>query len=345
MPIPVVRKRTENRNDPGGNDHAGRAGVAEGEHPEPEGNPARGCAADAEAGGRTAGNQEERNVASVSRDESYSELEVTKADTSVAHSARIWDYWLGGKDHFRADRVVGDAVLEAAPYVRDATRAGRAFLTSVVHHLTRDLGVRQFLDIGIGLPASSNTHEVAQKAAPESRIVYVDNDPIVLAHARALLTSTPEGVTAYIDADVRDTGRILTLAAKTLDFSQPVAVMLLGILLFVPDADDPWAITAQLMNALPAGSYLAVSHDASDIRAESAATASSRYNQHAPAAMRLRTAAEFSRFFDGLELTGPGVVPVNHWQPGPPPGTQEEEALPAYAALARKPRPASQPAG
>jgi hypothetical protein len=344
VPIPVARNRTENRNGPGGNDHAVRAGLAEGEHPEPERDPARGCAADAEAGWRTAGNQEERNVASVSRDESYSELGVAKADTSVAHSARIWDYWLGGKDHFTADRVVGDAVLEAAPYVRDATRAGRAFLASVVHHLTRDLGVRQFLDIGIGLPAASNTHEVAQEAAPESRIVYVDNDPIVLAHARALLTSTPEGVTACIDADVRDTGRILTLAAKTLDFSQPVAVMLLGILLFVPDAHGPWAITAQLMDALPPGSYLAASHDASDIRAESGATASSRYNQRAPTAMRLRTAAEFSRFFDGLELIDPGVVPVNHWQPGPPPDTQMEEALPAYAALARKPHPASQPA-
>lgn len=319
-----------------------RAPGCRGKHPNQDETP--GCAADAEAGWRTAGNQEERNVASVSRDESCAaaaeELEARKADTSVAHSARIWDYWLGGKDHFSADRVVGDAVLEAAPYVRDATRAGRAFLAEVVHHLTRDLGVRQFLDIGIGLPAASNTHEVAQRVAPESRIVYVDNDPIVLAHARALLTSAPEGVTACIDADVRDADKILTLAAKTLDFSQPVAVMLLGILLFIPDADDPWAITAQLMDALPAGSYLAVSHDASDILAESAATASSRYNQHAPTAMRLRTAAEFSRFFDGLELIDPGVVPVNHWVPGPP-GTQKEEALPVYAALARKPHPAS----
>jgi hypothetical protein len=235
-------------------------------------------------------------------------------------------------------------VLEAAPYVRDAARAGRAFLACVVHHLTRNLGVRQFIDIGTGFPAASSTHEVAQKAAPESRIVYVDNDPIVLAHARALLTSTPEGITAFIDADARDTGKILTHAAKTLDFSQPVAVMLLSILPFIPDADDPWAITAQLMAALPPGSYLAVSHDASDIQAESAVAASSRYNQHAPTAMRLRNAAEFSRFFDGLELLDPSVMPVNHWQPGPPPGTRKEEALPAYAALARKPHPTSQPA-
>jgi hypothetical protein len=273
------------------------------------------------------------------------ELETAEGSTSVAHSARIWDYWLGGKDNFSADRVAGDAVLEAAPYVRDIARADRAFLADAVHHLTRDLGVRQFLDIGVGLPAAGSTHEVAQKSAPESRIVYVDNDPIVLAHARALLTGTPEGVTACIDADARDTGKILTLASKTLDFSQPVAVMLLGTLLFIPDADAPWAITAQLMDGLPAGSYLAVSHGSSDIRAESAATASSRYNQHAPTAMRLRTAAEFSRFFGGLEFIDPGVVPVNHWQPGPPPDTQKEEALPAYAALARKPHPASQPAG
>jgi hypothetical protein len=287
-------------------------------------------------------------VASVSRDESCAaaaeELEATEANTSVAHSARIWDYWLGGKDNFSADRVAGDAVLEAAPYVRDIARADRAFLGCVVNHLTRDLGVRQFLDIGAGLPAAGSTHEVAQKAAPESRIAYVDNDPIVLAHFRALLTGTPEGITACIDADARDTGKILTLAAKTLDFSQPVAVMLLGILLLIPDADAPWAITARLMDALPAGSYLAVSHGASDIRTESGAAASSRYNQHTPTSMRLRSAAEFSRFFGGLELIEPGVMPVNHWQPGPPPDTQKEEALPAYAALARKPRPASQSA-
>jgi O-methyltransferase involved in polyketide biosynthesis len=288
-------------------------------------------------------------VASVSGDESRAaaadeQLEATGVDTLVAHPARIWDYWLGGKDNFAADRVAGDAVLDAAPYVRDIARADRAFLADVVHHLAAELGIRQFLDIGTGLPAAGNTHEVAQKAAPESRIVYVDNDPIVLAHARALLTGTPEGVTAYIRADARDTGKILTLAAKTLDFSQPVAVMLLGVLLFIPDADDPWAIPAQLMDALPPGSYLAVSHGASDIRAESAAAASSRYNEHTPTAMRLRTAAEFSRFFDGLELVAPGVAAVNHWQPGQPPDTQKEEALPAYAALGRKPQPASQPA-
>jgi SAM-dependent methyltransferase len=258
-------------------------------------------------------------------------------DTSVAHPARIWDYWLGGKDNYAADRAAGDHVLEAAPVVRGIARADRAFLASVVHHLVTSLGIRQFLDIGTGLPTVSNTHEVAQKAAPESRIVYVDNDPVVLAHARALLTSDPKGATAYIDADARDTGRILAAATETLDFSQPVAVMLLGILLFIPDKDDPWAITAQLMDAVPPGSYLAVSHGASDIQARDVAIAGSRYNKHSAVPLRLRTRAEFTRFFDGLELAAPGVVPINHWQPAPPPDSQLKKALPAYAALGRKP--------
>jgi hypothetical protein len=285
--------------------------------------------------------QEERNVGASSGGEARAEVPVEEAatngfDLSVAHPARIWDYWLGGKDNFAVDRAAAEQVREAMPLVLDVARADRAFLASVVRHLAADLGIRQFLDIGTGLPTADNTHEVAQQAAPESRIVYVDNDPIVLAHARALLTSDPKGATAYIDADARDTGRIVTAAARTLDFSQPVAVLLLGILLFIPDADDPWAITAQLMDTVTPGSYLAISHGASDIQAEAAASASSRYNQHSAAAMRLRTRAEFTRFFDGLELAAPGVVPINQWQPGPPPASQQEEALPAYAALARK---------
>jgi hypothetical protein len=258
-------------------------------------------------------------------------------DTSVAHPARIWDYLLGGKGNFAADRAAADHVIEATPVVVSVARADRAFLASVVHHLAADLGIRQFLDIGTGLPTANNTHEVAQKAAPESRVVYVDNDPIVLAHARALLTSNPRGATAYIDADARDTSAILTTAAKTLDFSQPVAVMLLGILLFIPDGDDPWAITTQLMDAVPPGSYLAISHGASDIQAQAVATASSRYNEHSAVAMRLRTRPEFTRFFDGLDLVPPGVAPINHWQPRPRPHQPHGAALPAYAALGRKP--------
>jgi hypothetical protein len=253
-------------------------------------------------------------------------------DSSVAHPARVWDYWLGGKNHYAADRAAGDHVLQAAPVVREVARADRAFLASAVHHLVANLGIRQFLDIGTGLPAAGNTHEVA----------YVDNDPVVLAHARALLISDPEGATAYIDADARDTGKILAQAAQTLDFTRPAAVMLLGILLFIPDADDPWAVTAELMDAVPAGSYLAVSHGASDIRAGQVATAGSRYNEHSAVPMRLRTREEFTRFLDGLELAVPGVVPVNHWHPGPPPGTRKKAALPAYAALGRKP---AQPRG
>jgi hypothetical protein len=262
-------------------------------------------------------------------------------DTSVAHPARIWNYWLGGKDNYAADRAAGDYVLQVAPVVRDVAQADRAFLASAVRHLVTDRGIRQFLDIGTGLPTASNTHEVAQQAAPESRVVYVDNDPIVLAHARALLTSTPEGATAYIDADARDTGKIIAQAAETLDFTRPVAVMLLGILLFIPDADDPWAVTAELIDAVPPGSYLAVSHGASDIRAGQVAPAGSRYNEHSAVAMQLRTRAEFTRFFDGLELAAPGVIPINRWHPGPPPETHEDEALPAYAALGRKPAQAA----
>jgi hypothetical protein len=257
-------------------------------------------------------------------------------DTTAAHPARIWDYWLGGKDNFAADREAAEKVLEVTPVVAQVARADRAFLARVVGHLAADLGIRQFLDIGTGLPTASNTHEVAQGVAPESRIVYVDNDPIVLAHARALLTSDPRGATAYIDADARDIGTILAGAADILDFSQPVAVLLLGILLFIPDQDDPYAITSRLMDALPAGSYLAISHGASDILADSVAKASGRYNQRSAVAMRLRTQAEVARFFDGLDVAGPGVVPLNHWNPGP--GVSDNEAaLPAYGALGRKP--------
>jgi hypothetical protein len=270
---------------------------------------------------------------------------VNAFDSSVAHPARIWDYWLGGKNHYAADRAAGDHVLQVAPVVREVARSDRAFLTSVVHHLVADLGIRQFLDIGTGLPTADNTHEVAQQAAPESRVVYVDNDPVVLAHARALLIGAPEGATAYINADARDTGKIITQAAETLDFTRPVAVMLLGILLFIPDTDDPWAITAELMDAVPPGSYLAVSHGASDIQAEDVAIAGSRYNEHSVVAMQLRTREEFTRFFDGLELAAPGAVPINHWHPGSPPGTRKEAALPAYAALGRKPAPADEDSG
>jgi hypothetical protein len=255
-------------------------------------------------------------------------------DTSVAHPARIWDYWLGGKDNFAADREAAERVLEVSPVVANVARADRGFLARVVHHLAADLGIRQFLDIGTGLPTANNTHEVAQRTAPESRIVYVDNDPIVLAHARALLTTDARGATAYTEADARDTDTILAAAAQTLDLSQPVAVLLLGILLFIPDSDDPFSITARLMAAAAPGSYLAISHGAIDIQAESVARARGRYNERSAVPLRLRTHDEVARFFDGLEITEPGIVPLNQWQPGQlGPGA----ALPAYAGLGRKP--------
>ena len=182
-----------------------------------------------------------------------------KIDTSVPHSARVWNYWLGGKDNYPVDRMVGDQVMEMFPDITRLARADRAFLGRAVQFLVGEAGIRQFLDVGTGLPTANNTHQVAQSIAPESRIVYVDNDPLVLVHARALLTSTPEGACDYIDADLRHTDKILAEAAKTLDFSQPVALMLLGIMGQVPDSDDPRAIIKRLMNPMPSGSYLALS--------------------------------------------------------------------------------------
>ena len=257
-------------------------------------------------------------------------------DTGIAHPARIWDVFLGGKDNFAADRAAAEGVLAASPVVAQVARADRAFLASVVNHLVSEAGIRQFLDIGTGLPTASNTHEVAQRAAPESRIVYVDNDPIVLAHARALLTSDPRGATAYIDADLRDTGAILAEAARTLDFTQPVAILLLGILPFIPEADEPHLLTARLMAAVPPGSYLAISHGASDIQVASVTEANRRYNERSAVALNLRTKAEVTRMLGDLELVSPGVVPLDHWQPGQP-AAPDDGGLPAYGALGRKP--------
>ncbi len=237
-------------------------------------------------------------------------------DTSVAHSARVHDYWLGGKDNFAADRAAGDAVIEAYPGIVMSVRANRAFLARAVRFLAAEAGIRQFLDIGTGIPASNNTHEVAQSVAPDCRVVYVDYDPVVLTHARALLTSTPEGVTDYIDADLRDPEEILQQAARTLDFSRPVAVMLIAIMHLIVDADDPYGIVGRLMAAVPAGSYLVLSQVASDIEAERMAEAAKRYNRLAHETQRHRSHDEVARFFDGLELIEPGLVPVQQWRPG-----------------------------
>jgi hypothetical protein len=238
-------------------------------------------------------------------------------DTTVAHSARVHDYWLGGKDNYAADRAAGDAVIAAYPGIVASVRANRAFLARVVRFLAAEAGIRQFLDIGTGIPAVNNTHEVAQSVATDSRVVYVDYDPVVLAHARALLTSSPEGATDYLDADLRDPGTILAGAARTLDFSRPVAVMLIAIMHLIVDADDPYGIVATLLAAVPPGSYLVLSQVASDIQAEQMAEAARRYNRLAHETQRHRTHDEVARFFDGLDLLDPGVVPVQKWRPTP----------------------------
>ncbi len=254
-------------------------------------------------------------------------------DTSVAHPARVYDYWLGGKDNFAVDRKAAEEVLRARPAIRLNVRANRAFLARSVRYLAGEAGIRQFLDIGTGIPSANNTHEVAQSVTPDARVVYVDNDPIVLAHARALLTSA-SGVTAYIDADLRDTASILAQAAGTLDFTQPVAVMLIAVLHLIPDADDPWGIVASLMRAVPSGSYLVISHPASDVEAPSAAQAASRYNELVASPMQRRSKDEVARFFAGLDIVEPGVVQLHQWRPAP-----GDPAAPAsgYGAMARKP--------
>jgi O-methyltransferase involved in polyketide biosynthesis len=233
----------------------------------------------------------------------------------MAHPARVYDYWLGGKDNFAADRIAGEATIAAYPAIRASARANRAFLARSVRFLAAEEGIRQFLDIGTGLPTASNTHEVAQSVAPESRIVYVDNDPLVLSHARALLTSSPEGVTAYLDADLRDTDTIIEQAADTLDFTRPVAIMLLAILHYVPDLDEAQRIVARLVGAVPSGSYLAISHAASDISPEEMAEMIRRMNEHLAEGNHVgRTREVVAEFFDGLEVLEPGVVKVTQWR-------------------------------
>jgi hypothetical protein len=263
------------------------------------------------------------------------EGESASFDTSVAHLARVYDYWLGGKDNFAADRLAAEQAIQDYPDIVFSVRANRAFLARTVRYLARDAGIRQFLDIGTGIPSSNNAHEVAQSVAPDCRVVYVDNDPVVLAHARALLDSSPQGVTNYIDADLRDTEKILDAAARTLDFSRPVAVMLMAILQVIDDADDPRGIVAKLLGAVPAGSHLALSHPASDIEVEAQGTMARRLNQLMAEKVSLRSQAEVARFLDGLEVIEPGVVRVQAWRPD----TEEEKNSPAalWGGVGRKP--------
>jgi hypothetical protein len=255
-------------------------------------------------------------------------------DTGIPHPARVYDYFLGGEDNYEADREAGDQVIAAQPSVLPAVRANRAFLRRAVRYLAGEAGIRQFLDIGTGLPTNENTHQIAQQLAPESRIVYVDNDPIVLAHARALLDSSAEGATTYLQADARDPEKILREAAGTLDFSQPVGVMMLAVMHFIPDSDDPPAIVSRLMDAVPPGSYLTVSEATRDIDTERITQAAGAFNNQRVAAQFVpRTHAEILRYFAGLELVEPGLVPLPEWRGLAKP----TEWIPAYGGVARKP--------
>jgi hypothetical protein len=257
-----------------------------------------------------------------------------KIDTNVAHIARVYDYWLGGKDNFTVDREVGEKVLAIHPETVLSVQANRKFLARSVRHLAAAEGIRQFLDVGTGLPSASNTHEVAQAAIPQARVVYVDNDPIVLAHARALLTSSPEGATGYLDADIRDAGQILAGAARLLDFGRPVGVMLVAVLHMLRDAEDPRAIVGRLMAAVPAGSFLVISHLASDIEQETMAELGRRLNESMTQQFTLRTRAQVTAFFDGLTLLDPGVVRTHEWHPD----SAEDAKTPGvlWAGVARK---------
>jgi SAM-dependent methyltransferase len=274
------------------------------------------------------GSQEERTSSAATDRKAF--------NTSVANPARIWNYWLGGKDHFEVDRAAAEKVLEVLPSMRLLARLARRQLIDAVRLLAGSYGIRQFLDIGTGLPTADNTHEIAQRAAPEARIVYVDNDPVVISHARALLTSSPEGSTDYLHADLRDPATVLTGAARTLDFRQPVAILLIGVLHFVPDAADPYGIVARLIDATAAGSYLVIGHGASDIRADAVPEMTRRYNERSSAPITLRTRDQVARFFDGVELVGPGLVPLSQWWPPDQVDAGAASGVIGYCGMARK---------
>ncbi|MFD5747598.1 SAM-dependent methyltransferase [Streptomyces sp. NPDC127033] len=255
-----------------------------------------------------------------------------RIDTGKPHSARFWNYFVGGKDNYEVDRAVGDHIKEIFPGLVDVARTSRHFLGRAVRHLAVEQGVRQFLDIGTGLPTADNTHQVAQRVAPDARIVYVDNDPLVLAHARALLTSTPEGRTDYLDADLYEPAEILKAAGGTLDLSQPVALMILNTLGHVAGYEEARSLVARLMAGLPSGSYLVISDSTST--SEGMIAASDAYNKSGAIPYYVRGVEEIGGFFDGLDLVEPGVEQVTRWRP-------EADTVPvevdAYGAVGRKP--------
>ena len=256
-------------------------------------------------------------------------------DTGVANAARMWNYWIGGKDNFRADREAGELVLEAMPALPVVAQMLRRFLITSVGDLSAS-GVRQFLDIGTGLPTADNTHDVAQRAAPASRIVYVDHDPVVISHARALLTSSAAGKTDYIQADLRDWPTISAGAQQTLDFSRPVGVLLIAVLHFILDEEDPHRLISQMMADLAPGSYLVIAHAASDIQASTAAAMAQSYNATSSLTITPRDRDTVGRFFDGLEMVGPGLMPLDQWR-GSGPASTAESGLSCYCGIGRKP--------
>jgi S-adenosyl methyltransferase len=261
-----------------------------------------------------------------------------RLNTSVAHPARRYDYWLGGKDNFAADRESGDAVAAAFPAVRTAAIENRRFLRRAVGYLAREAGIRQFLDVGTGIPTADNTHQVAQAIAPSSRIVYVDNDPIVLVHARALLTSSPEGATAYLDADLRRPEQILEdpQLRATLDLAEPVALMLAAVLHFIPDADDPYALVATMTSALAPGSYLTVSHATNDFMSAATSSAVGAADSRTQVPFQFRGREQVARFVAGMEPVAPGIVSTAEWRADDetPPRPSAAEAA-GYGVVAR----------
>ncbi|MEU9981277.1 SAM-dependent methyltransferase [Streptomyces sp. NPDC050856] len=251
--------------------------------------------------------------------------------TDIAHNARVWNYWLGGKDNYPVDRAVGDRITGMYPSIGEVARADRAFLGRAVSHLAGEVGIRQFLDIGTGLPTADNTHEVAQRVAPDSRIVYVDNDPIVLTHARALLTSAPQGATEYIDADAHDPRRIVRAAGHLLDLDRPVAVMMLGILNFVLDTEEAGSIVRTLMAAVPSGSHLVLTHPTLELGGEGNAEAMEFWNANATPPITARSREEVASFLDGLEILEPGIVSCASWR------FAAATEVAQFGAVARKP--------
>ncbi|MFC6884567.1 MULTISPECIES: SAM-dependent methyltransferase [Actinomadura] len=258
----------------------------------------------------------------------------TGIDTSVPHQARVWNYFIGGKDNYEADQEFAEKIKRVYPGFEDVPRHSRAFLGRAVRYLAGEVGIRQFLDIGTGLPTHDNTHEVAQRVAPESRIVYVDNDPLVLVHARALLTSTPEGACDYLDADVREPETILRRAADTLDFTQPVALMVLGVLGTIREDVQARAVLRRLLAALPSGSHLVLEDGTRTVQPDAAAEAE-RVRDDDGYDYELRTPERIARFFDGLELVEPGVVSVSRWRAEATPFGQPPE-VDAFCGVALK---------